>query len=112
MKYLILLMFLVGPSAMASKYGAARCQVSAEGIIDKSIDVFAGKFKAVQVDCCKRSLADDQACESREEYQKCKNGGKGTFNQVDSGVECSEGCKMFREDCDKFLDQSEIFKYL
>lgn len=85
-----------------------RCEFKEESLMEK---VF-GKFKKLQTECCKKRLETHEACESREEYQKCANGGKGTRYAVDSGVECSEGCKEFREDCDDFIEPSDVNRWL
>ena len=89
-------------------YSTIRCDFKEDGLMET---VF-GKFKKMQTDCCKKRLESHQACDSREEYQKCNDGGKGTKYAVDSGVECSEGCKLFREDCDDFISTSDVNKSL
>ena len=101
-------MVLATSSAQAD-YSLSRCDFKEEGLMET---VF-GKFKKIQTECCmKRLEARGEACESREEYQKCARGGKGTLYMVDSGVECSEGCKLFREDCDDFISTKDINKHL
>lgn len=100
--------FLISPTVQAADYSAIRCEFKEEGMMEK---VF-GKFKKMQTDCCMKRLEAHEACESREEYQKCNNGGKGTRYAVDSGVECSEGCKLFREDCDDFVGFREVHRHL
>lgn len=100
-------MVLAASSAQAD-YSSIRCEFKEEGLMEA---VF-GKFKKIQTECCMKRLEAREACESREEYQKCKNGGKGTLYAIDSGVECSEGCKLFREDCDDFISTKDVNKHL
>ena len=90
--------------ALKADYSSVRCDFKEEGLMEA---VF-GKFKKIQTECCKKRIEAKVFCESYEEYQKCKNGGKGTLYAVDSGVECSEGCKLFREDCDDFINLNEV----
>lgn len=99
----MLFVVLAGPAAMAD-YSSIRCEFKEEGLMEA---VF-GKFKKIQTECCKKRIEAKEFCESYEEYQKCRNGGKGTMYAVDSGVECSEGCKLFREDCDDFIKLNEV----
>lgn len=94
--------------SLHADYSTVRCDFKEEGLMEA---VF-GKFKKIQTDCCIKRLEMKVACENREEYQKCANGGKGTRYAVDSGVECSEGCKLFREDCDDFIGTSEVNRSL
>jgi hypothetical protein len=108
MKYLILLLLVTGSSAFAADYSSVRCEFKDDSKMEK---VF-GKFKKMQAECCKKRLDAHEACDSREEYQKCKNGGKGTIYAVDSGEECSEGCKLFREDCDDLITTSDVNRSL
>lgn len=103
-----MLMILMTSPAIMADYSTVRCDFKEEGLMEA---VF-GKFKKIQTDCCKKRLEAHVACESREEYQKCKSGGKGTLYQIDSGVECSEGCKLFREDCDDFISTSDVNRSL
>ena len=104
MKFLMLIVFLTGSSVLAADYASVRCDFKDDSTMEK---VF-GKFKKMQKDCCLKRLAAHEACDSREEYQKCANGGKGTMYAVDSGEECSEGCKLFREDCDDLISTRDI----
>lgn len=99
---------MTGSTVMAADYSSIRCDFKDDSAMEK---VF-GKFKKLQQECCKKRLEANEACDSREEYQKCARGGKGTFYQVDSGVECSEGCKQYREDCDDFIETKDVNKYL
>lgn len=97
-------MVLMASPAVMADYSSIRCEFKEEGLMEA---VF-GKFKKIQTKCCKQRLEKHEACDSREEYQKCRNGGKGTLYAIDSGVECSEGCKMFREDCDDFISTKDV----
>lgn len=108
MKYLMLLVFLAGSSVFAADYGSVRC----EFFDDSKMEKVFGKFKKMQTECCKKRLETHEACDSREEYQKCARNGQGTLNAVESGVECSEGCKQFRKDCDDYIETREVNKYL
>ena len=98
---------VVSPLSKAD-YSDVRCDFYEPGVMET---VF-GKFKKMQVECCKSRLKAHEACESREEYQKCANNGKGTIYAVDSGVECSEGCKQYRKDCDDFIETSDVNRWL
>lgn len=93
---------------MAADYASIRCEFKDDSMMEK---VF-GKFKKMQTECCMKRLEAHEACDSREEYQKCARGGKGTFYAVDSGVECSEGCKLFRDDCDEFVNTKDVNDHL
>lgn len=105
MKFLMLMgFFLMGSTVMAADYESIRCQIHDDSAMEK---VF-GKFKKMQKECCLKRLEAHEACESREDYQKCARGGKGTFYAVDSGEECSPGCKLFREDCDDFITTKDV----
>lgn len=109
MKYLMLIVFLISSSvALSADYSVIRCQIRDDSAMEK---VF-GKFKKMQKECCLKRLEKHEACESREEYQKCKNGGRGTLYAVDSGEVCSEGCKLFREDCDDYISTSDVNEHL
>lgn len=109
MKLLMLIgFFLMGSTVMAADYTSIRCDFKDDSAMEK---VF-GKFKKMQKECCLKRLEKHEACESREDYQKCKNGGRGTLYAVDSGEVCSEGCKLFREDCDDYISTSDVNEHL
>ena len=104
MKYLMLLVFLAAPSLMAADYSNVRCDFTDDSMMEKVL----GKFKKMQKECCLKRLEAREACESREDYQKCANNGKGTLYAVDSGEVCTEGCKLFRQDCDDYISTSDV----
>jgi len=101
---LTMLFMVLATSSAQADYSTIRCEFKEEGLMEA---VF-GKFKKIQTECCKKRIEAKVYCESYEEYQKCKNNGKGTLYAIDSGVECSEGCKLFREDCDDFISTNEV----
>ncbi|MES2802512.1 MAG: hypothetical protein V4654_08485 [Bdellovibrionota bacterium] len=103
-KVLSMIFVVLASSVAMADYSSVRCDFKGEGLLEAVL----GKFEKIQTECCKKRIEAKVFCESHEEYQKCNNGGKGTFYAVNSGVECSEGCKLFREDCDDFISDIEV----